>query len=305
MSKTRLSALPLLFAMAILLFSVVLLASCDKNYKRLSEKRMADVLYDLHMAQAMVHQCHPDSGDYYQRLYREAILNKYGITSAELDSNLLYYTTNTEKILRIYTKLASRDAGSDMVTDMTAMYASGGDTANVWKDATRVLLVANSGNSATFTVETDTLIQPGDRLEWRLNASAIYPEGERNAYASIRLQYADSIATFGRNVGGYGPQYIDIPLSATRKLRRIYITLQQNTTWSERTKLLEYTNIHLLRIRPQKQKLHEELPDTTSTDAPSNTQDSLAAPHDTLRPLPRQSNGVHPLTPGRRVIARQ
>lgn len=67
---------------------------------------MEDILYDYQLADAMAQQ----SSDYAynQVLYREAVFKKYGITSAEFDSSMVYYTRHTESLHKIYENIAER-----------------------------------------------------------------------------------------------------------------------------------------------------------------------------------------------------
>lgn len=255
----------------LLLCSILLgMLSCQHDRQHLSEKEMANVIYDLHVAQAMAYNSHSDSTAYYEALYRDAILQKYGLTAAELDFNISYYSTHADALFRIYSLLEERTYGQDYSANTALNFSESGDTINMWQGINHLLLIGNGRNSAHFTIAADTLVQPGDMLEWHLTASSIYSEGERNANVSIRLAYTDSTALMTRQIGGYGAQTINIPLSSTRQLRTIDLTLLQNATWKERTQLLNYSNIYLLRIRP-KQAQHDE------------QTDSLSAPNDSLR----------------------
>ena len=55
----------------------------------LSKGKMADILYDYHVALSMAHTA--DGGDTGQSItYREAVLRKHDVTSAEFDSSMVY-----------------------------------------------------------------------------------------------------------------------------------------------------------------------------------------------------------------------
>lgn len=295
---------------------LLLSTACSKKPAHLSESEMEDLLYDLHTAQAIAQQAPSDSIAIYETRYRDAILIKYNITREELEENLLYYTTNADRLYKIYDKLATRLETTPVSDDSDAQLATytsagmEGDTINIWQYPTRLLLHASGANRMTFTIAADTLIHPGDRLEWHMTAGSIYPEGERNMQASFRAEYAatakgapDSIGTFTRSIGGYGQQVIPISLSPSKQLRNLRITLFQNTTWSEKPKLLLLSHIYLLRIRESKKaESTNTLADSLSTD--STRIDSTT--HDTKKDsLPSSGTpiGRHTLTPAHRAIS--
>ena len=93
------------FAAALLIF---ILAGCKPSVPGdfLQPDEMEDVLYDYHLADAMAAQT--DNYGYYQVLYRESALRKHGITSADLDSSMVYYMRHTERLHDIYESLADR-----------------------------------------------------------------------------------------------------------------------------------------------------------------------------------------------------
>lgn len=241
------------------------LASCSKEPRHISQHHLADVLYDLHLAQAIAAQ-RSDSVDYYATLLSDAALRKHHLTREELDANLHYYTSRPEELHAVYERLVKRfdTESSDFFADN---YANQGDTVNIWPPTTHLLFVNKCLNRADLNFATDTLVTDGDNLELQLVASSIYPEGERNALAYIRMEYADTTATLTRDIGGIGSQQIDLPLCDGHHLKNINITLLQNAVWSEKPKLLMFSRIHLLRVRPHQEAPEPETPaDTTSVD---------------------------------------
>lgn len=257
-------------AAALAVLMALLLSACNSEAEHISESTMEDLLYDLHLAQAMVQQMPTDSINYYGALYKQSILNKYGITADELKQSLLYYSANSQVLAKIYNRLAERTKDADVMSagDVLAFQADG-DTLNLWNGPS-CLLFANTGrNSYSCTLELDTLVQPGDRLQWRSFSSAVYSEGERNAYVTATLTYADTVAHAVYQIGGYGLQTFDVPTHDTRKLQKLCLTILQNAPWSADIKLLSISNIYLLRIRPPKAV------ETPATEAAGETSESI------------------------------
>ena len=72
----------------------------------LSQGKMEDILYDYHLALAMVQN---EGGDETQRfIYKDAVLRKHDVTSAEFDSSMVYYMRHTDKMYTIYKNLSDR-----------------------------------------------------------------------------------------------------------------------------------------------------------------------------------------------------
>jgi hypothetical protein len=92
------------------LFCFVLLA-CSNSEKKyiIPENKLVDVLVDLHLADGMTEYINVagfadytlDSASLYT-----AIFNKHGVTRAEFDSTLSYYSTRTGRFQKIYEKVA-------------------------------------------------------------------------------------------------------------------------------------------------------------------------------------------------------
>ena len=86
-----------------------MMASCKPSLPGdvLSKGQMTDILYDYHLALSMAHT--KDGGDKGESLtYREAVLKKHDVTSAEFDSSMVYYMRHTELLKDVYKDLADR-----------------------------------------------------------------------------------------------------------------------------------------------------------------------------------------------------
>ena len=134
-------------------------ASCKPSLPKdvLSKGKMTDILFDYHIALAMAQS--EDGGSEKNSLaYREAVLKKHDVTSADFDSSMVYYMRHTELLHDVYKDLAERldkevvalggnSAGNSDFDNLTAV----GDTANIWKDATSMVFSPDEGfNSRSF-----------------------------------------------------------------------------------------------------------------------------------------------------------
>ena len=70
---------------------------------------MQNVLYDLHRADAILRVSNLERGhDEALAKYYEVVLEKHGITQAQFDSSLVWYTDNPARFDKIYPKIEKR-----------------------------------------------------------------------------------------------------------------------------------------------------------------------------------------------------
>ena len=255
-----------LVAVMALLFSV---SSCKPSLPSgvLSKGKMTDILYDYHLALAMAHM--DDNGDKGQSLaYREAVLRKHDVTSAEFDSSMVYYMRHTELLEDVYKDLTDRYnneitamGGSAKEGGEFANLSATGDTANVWNLATSmVFMPVKPFNSTSFDIKVDSTFHKGDRLMLDFDAQFIYQDGMRNGVAMLAVQFGnDSIAQ--RTIMIQSTQHYSVELSDADSLGiksvKGYFMLMNGdngTGVSSQTtlKLMFLEHIKLIRMHPQK-----------------------------------------------------
>ena len=255
-----------LVAVMALLFSV---SSCKPSLPSgvLSKGKMTDILYDYHLALAMAHM--DDNGDKGQSLaYREAVLRKHDVTSAEFDSSMVYYMRHTELLEDVYKDLTDRYnneitamGGSVKEGGEFANLSATGDTANVWNLATSmVFMPVKPFNSTSFDIKVDSTFHKGDRLMLDFDAQFIYQDGMRNGVAMLAVQFGnDSIAQ--RTIMIQSTQHYSVELSDADSLGiksvKGYFMLMNGdngTGVSSQTtlKLMFLEHIKLIRMHPQK-----------------------------------------------------
>lgn len=255
-----------LVAVMALLFCV---SSCKPSLPSgvLSKGKMTDILYDYHLALAMAHM--DDNGDKGQSLaYREAVLRKHDVTSAEFDSSMVYYMRHTELLEDVYKDLTDRYnneitamGGSAKEGGEFANLSATGDTANVWNlAASMVFMPVKPFNSTSFDIKVDSTFHKGDRLMLDFDAQFIYQDGMRNGVAMLAVQFGnDSIAQ--RTIMIQSSQHYSVELSDADSLGiksvKGYFMLMNGdngTDVSSQTtlKLMFLEHIKLIRMHPQK-----------------------------------------------------
>lgn len=237
------------------IFTWVLLAlsSCKPGPPKgvLSESKMEDVLYDYHLAQGMAAQQTPDSTDYYTRFYEQAVFRKHGVDARTFDFSMQWYTRHTEKLDKIYERLASRncyDTEDAQRQPGTAFNVNAKDTIDVWTGKRQVIINSKENNCFTFAV-ADTAIHAGDILQWNFSVDWHYHDGTRRAEALLLVEYeGDSIMQFCQSVTTSGTQTI-VLRTGDLKVKRVAGFIYQSSPWSERPRLLAVSHLQLLCMR--------------------------------------------------------
>lgn len=255
-----------LVAVMALLFCV---SSCKPSLPGgvLSKGKMTDILYDYHLALAMAHM--DDNGDKGQSLaYREAVLRKHDVTSAEFDSSMVYYMRHTELLEDVYKDLTDRYnneitamGGSAKEGGEFANLSATGDTANVWNLATSmVFMPVKPFNSTSFDIKVDSTFHKGDRLMLDFDAQFIYQDGMRNGVAMLAVQFGnDSIAQrtiMIQSTQHYSVELFDADSLGIKSVKGYFMLMNDDngTGVSSQTtlKLMFLEHIKLIRMHPQK-----------------------------------------------------
>lgn len=255
-----------LVAVMALLFCV---SSCKPSLPSgvLSKGKMTDILYDYHLALAMAHM--DDNGDKGQSLaYRETVLRKHDVTSAEFDSSMVYYMRHTELLEDVYKDLTDRYnneitamGGSAKEGGEFANLSATGDTANVWNlAASMVFMPVKPFNSTSFDIKVDSTFHKGDRLMLDFDAQFIYQDGMRNGVAMLAVQFGnDSIAQ--RTIMIQSTQHYSVELSdadslGIKSVKGYFMLMNDDngTGVSSQTtlKLMFLEHIKLIRMHPLK-----------------------------------------------------
>jgi len=195
-----------------------------------------------------------DSADYLKRYYERAVLDKYGITEAQFDSSMAWYTRHSDKLFKIYQRIDKRFAETSaavggIAAGNASLLSLTGDTANVWQGARFCILSPIGTNRFQFTQEPDTAFREGCRLTWNFRTRWIYKEGMKSAVAVLSVCYDnDSVDAVVQSIYNTGPQQLSLVLGA-RKVRSVSGIVYQNAAWSEKPKLLVLSDFSLVRYK--------------------------------------------------------
>lgn len=181
-----------------LLVVLVVLSGCKINRPDdvLSPKVMEEVLYDYHLAQAILAQ-EGQSEKYKRDYYIEWVFQKHGITQAELDTSLVWYTRYPKEFAKIYDKLSERSVKDRTQAAMlleriekSSFSVESGDSVDLWYLNNSAILSSSIYlDKIQFSMKADTTFHKSDTITWKLNNTFV----SRNDTLPLQLYLALSM----------------------------------------------------------------------------------------------------------------
>ena len=141
----------------------------------LSDAQMENVLYDYHIAKALGEGT-PHADNYKRVLYVESVFKKYGITQAQFDSSMVWFSRNPEVLGKIYENIVNRlKAEQTNLEELLALREGkprtsvAGDSVDVWFGQQLYRLTGTPlTNRLTFSLPADSNFQDRDTLRWHV-----------------------------------------------------------------------------------------------------------------------------------------
>ncbi|MBM6888927.1 DUF4296 domain-containing protein [Bacteroides caecigallinarum] len=187
--------LRLLFLVAVLL----VVASCGKQIPRdiIQPSDMENLLYDYHLALTMGDEL-SYSERYKRESYKNYVFNKHGVTEAEFDSSMVWYTRNGKMLTDIYKNLQKRYEMAEEQMKSELNKRSGqisvslsGDSVDVWSDRNLYWLTSSPlTNRLMFDLKADTTFHEKDILVFDADYSFLsYKKNNAKAIVSINITF--------------------------------------------------------------------------------------------------------------------
>ncbi|MCD8317499.1 MAG: DUF4296 domain-containing protein [Paraprevotella sp.] len=282
--------------------SVFCLYSCKPGVpsELIQPSELEDILYDYHIAQAMA-DASPDSMNFRRYSYVEAVFAKYGVTKAEFDSTMVWYSAHATYLNDIYTHLRDRYSatvsalgGATGENDIYANLSAQGDTANIWHERTfRMLKSRFAEDRLLFTMAADTTFHRGDAMLWRFDPRYIFHGQVNEAYAGFYVEYDnDSTAGVTRRVYSNSQVQLRLEGDTAHNIREVGGFVYYKRSGEDGGLcLLSLQNIMLIRFHRQPEKK-----DTVAAASPADSLKEI--PADSARKLvPVDSNSGPRLSP--------
>lgn len=158
------------------IIALFVLAACshDPDYV-IGEKKMVDLLVDVHKAEAVIESNYNIyNNDADKKKLREAVFLKHGITQEQFDTNLVWYGHHIEDYMKIYEQVVERlkaeneEAKKLLAEDNSQTMSQPGDSVDVWKQKrARVFDTRQATNLLTFDIAPDENFFTRDYFELR------------------------------------------------------------------------------------------------------------------------------------------
>ena len=151
------------------------LAACDVERPDtvLSDAVMENVLYDYHIAKAMGEQMER-SENYKRVLYVDYVYQKHGITEAQFDSSMVWFSRHPDVLGEIYRKVTDRLRAEESnvewlvaLREHKPLTSLAGDSVDIWAwQPIYQLSGMPMDNRVTFTFPSDSNFKARDTLRW-------------------------------------------------------------------------------------------------------------------------------------------
>ncbi len=243
------------------IFVLLLVVSCEPTVPKeyIQPDDMEDILFDYHVAQSMARIKGGGDVELTKKIYIDAVLQKHGVSGADFDSSLVYYYSRADKLKDIYSNVSNRlseeakmlgAAISDI--NMYSQYSASGDTANIWNQASSLMLIPKpTQNRFDFVVDVDTAFYLGDSFMFQFVAEHLYQTGSKDAVVCLVTKYeGDSIIQTSNHVTVSGLAQIRVPANRKNKLKEMkgFIYLNDGGDQSETRKIMYVSQIQLIRF---------------------------------------------------------
>lgn len=249
--------------------SIVLwLTSCKPSIpdEYIQRDKLESILYDYHLAQAMLINESEKNTPENQRLYKLAVLKKHGVTEAQFEASMAYYMRHADAMYDIYEHLSNRYERSAKEYGITVseldQYGSDvakNDTSDVWGgDRSFVLTNHKPFHLRSFALKADTTYKAGDRLMLNFDTQFIVQEGSREGIVVLAVRFAnDSVASELQRISSNSHYTLQIQDQQRLGIKSISGYFLLHTPLSDRSttlKILSLTNIRLIRRHVEEKK---------------------------------------------------
>lgn len=202
---------------------VVLIPSgcSDRPKDVLSEGDMVDLLADMELADAYVMGRSAFSEDSMRRLLHESVLERHGVTNAQMDSSLQWYGANLDVYVEMQDKVAARlrRQASRLLPDI------GGADAGLWTLPRMMRVSPLSPDDGLIFSLAPSGLQPGDILE----LSGVILQPSSGVKSLLGVEYSDGTAGYATRDLSMGSERrftAELQTDSLKEVRRIFGTIR-------------------------------------------------------------------------------
>ena len=220
-------------AYAVLLSGVLMLQTGCRVHRPddiMSPKMMEKVLYDYHLAQAVISYL-PSERHFERDAYLNWVYEHNDVSKEYFDESLVWYTRHPKELYKVYQRLNARIDVDWKAAQNAVSAASGksavtesGDSVDLWYlDRTMLLNTSAFMDRVTFTVPEDTTFHRSDTVRWdaSLRFTSLSDSVPQTAYLAMSVYYTDSIWTCDTLMRESGPVSLTLVLDSIRPFKLI------------------------------------------------------------------------------------
>ena len=213
----------------IILFTFIAV-SCSRVPKHIiSEKNMRAVLYDMHIAEALVETEYGSyrTSDDRQNLY-DAVFKKHNITQAEYDSSLVWYGKNIDLYMGVYNLvikdvISSADALGEIMPDVLPGDMSSKDSLEIWMyNRSYIFKQKNVFNTLLFDISPQSPYSSGSSFVLGMKVWGLPSDLKHRPKIHISAVHADTIISVNNELDSDGYYETTLKTIATKQVIRVY-----------------------------------------------------------------------------------
>lgn len=188
--------------------------------------QMEEVLYDYHLSMSMSNGLRSDES-YKKKAYQDYVFRKHGITEAEFDSSMVWYTRHTSELSAIYEKLDNRFKKDKQRISMslnamaeTDFVSLPGDTVDAWPYRKMYWLTSRPlNNQFVFEITPDSNYHPKDAFLWKANYTFL-ADGQATMALNVLFEN-DSVIGQSRQIVRSGADSIYLHTDSAWQIKKI------------------------------------------------------------------------------------
>lgn len=160
------------------------------------DAQMEDILYDYHIAKAMADEL-PYNESYKKVLYVESVFSKHGISQAEFDSSMVWFSRHPDVLTKIYEQVKERlkkerDGINHLIAlrDNKPKESQPGDSIDVWIGHRVYQLTGMPlDNKLLFALPVDTNFKRRDTLRWTVRFNGLEVDSMLAPQMALQILY--------------------------------------------------------------------------------------------------------------------
>lgn len=194
-----------------------------------SDQLMEDILCDYHKAKAMADEVSYNES-YKKALYVESVFRKHGVTQAEFDSSLVWFSRHPDEFSKIYEKVKERlGRERDDINRLIALRdkkpteSQPGDSVDVWFWRQVYHLTGMPfDNKLTFSIPSDANFENRDTLVWSVRFNRVERDSLLAPVMALQILYSkDTLCSEPKKVYVDGMQTVSLSADSLGDLKEV------------------------------------------------------------------------------------